>query len=118
MIVLTSDNGADIDNTGCNYPYRGTKGTMFEGNVRTLTVLSGGVIPTLEHGKSRKRLFSSLDWTPTLLSFAGIYDKIPQKYHTWDGFNQRNMILQGDEYAQRDEIVLNIGNWLFFFIFF
>ena len=31
LFIITTDNGGDIENTGCNYPFRGTKGTLFEG---------------------------------------------------------------------------------------
>ncbi len=82
---------------------------MFEGNTRTLAVISGGVIPSDQYHTIRKSLFSSLDWTPTLLDFAGIYDEITENDRTWDGTSQYDLIMYGDHYSQRDHIVFNIG---------
>ena len=111
LLVLTTDNGGDLTNTGCNYPYRGTKGTWFEGNQRTIALVGGGLIPESQRGTIRESLFSALDWTPTLLDFVGIYDKIDDKDKTWDGISQKNLILYGDDYTNRigrDHIVFNI----------
>ncbi len=88
LIVFTSDNGGDITITGCNYPLRGTKGVEFDGNTRVIALIGGGAIPAKHYGTTRDTLFSSLDWTPTLLHFAGGLQKINQKDYTWDGFDQ------------------------------
>lgn len=113
LLVFTSDNGADVSNAGCNYPLRGTKGTLFDGNIKTLALVAGGIIPEKQKGKKINVLFSSLDWTPTLLEFAGIYDEIDKKDRTWDGISQYNLLMNGvgeeNENKLRDHIVLNIG---------
>eukprot|EP00488_Nonionellina_sp_1-RS-2012_P002443 TRINITY_DN46_c0_g1_i4.p1 TRINITY_DN46_c0_g1~~TRINITY_DN46_c0_g1_i4.p1 ORF type:complete len:450 (-),score=153.57 TRINITY_DN46_c0_g1_i4:221-1570(-) len=113
LIVFTSDNGGDLTNRGCNYPLRGTKGTLFDGNIRTLALVGGGLIPPGQRGTHRDVLFSGLDWTPTLLSFAGVLDSISQSDHTFDGVNQHDLILYGsgadNENKRRNHIVLNIG---------
>ncbi len=75
LIILTTDNGGDLHNTGCNYPLRGSKGTVFEGN------------PKKQYGTTRDSLFSSLNWTQTLLQFAGVYDDISELDKAWDGIN-------------------------------
>ena len=36
LVILTSDNGGDIDEGSCNYPLRGGKNTFFEGGQRVL----------------------------------------------------------------------------------
>eukprot|EP01083_Nonionella_stella_P285847 972962_1 len=113
LIIFTSDNGADVSNSGCNYPLRGTKGTLFDGNIKTLAFIAGGLIPIEQRGTKRDVLFSSLDWTPTLLKFAGLYDEIDVKDRTWDGVNQYDLIINGqgdnNEHKKRNHIVLNIG---------
>eukprot|EP01083_Nonionella_stella_P186939 685726_1 len=48
LFILTTDNGADIANKGCNYPLRGTKGTQFDGNTRVIALIGGGYIPQKE----------------------------------------------------------------------
>eukprot|EP01084_Bolivina_argentea_P112182 200083_1 len=109
LIILATDNGGALENTGCNYPFRGTKGTQFEGNTHTIALVSGGIIPMDQYGTIRQSLFSSLDWLPTLLDFANINtDTIDEKDKTWDGISQYDLIMNGDNYL-RDHIVLNIG---------
>ena len=71
-------------------------------------MISGGIAPGLQRGTARESLFSSLDWTPTMLQFAGIHDKINEEDRTWDGVNQYDLIKNGDDY-KRDHIVFNIG---------
>merc|ERR1712176_1049982 len=110
LFVLTSDNGADIANKGCNYPLRGTKGTQFDGNTRVIALIGGGAIPSSQMGTQRDALFSSLDWTPTLLHFAGALDKINQIDYSWDGVDQFSYILNGESNEnERDHIVFNVG---------
>merc|ERR1719445_329421 len=102
VLVFTSDNGGDIANKGCNYPLRGTKGTLYDGNLRTIALVGGGVIPEEQRGTSRDVLFSSLDWTPTLLKFANLLSKIDKKDTTWDGVNQYDMIMNGENYEDEN----------------
>eukprot|EP01083_Nonionella_stella_P179848 639660_1 len=109
LIVFTSDNGGDVANKGCNYPLRGTKGTLFDGNLRTIALISGGVIADTQHGTARDALFSSLDWTPTLLKYANLLSEIDANEMRWDGENQYDVIMTGDDTAKRDHIVMNIG---------
>jgi len=53
-------------------------------------------------------MISNLDWTPTLLQFAGYLDDIQPADITWDGVSQYDMIVNDKEI--RDHIVLNIGD--------
>jgi len=113
LFVLTTDNGADIANKGCNFPLRGTKGTLFDGNLRTIALVGGGIIPTPQRGTYRDALVSSLDWTPTLLHYAHALNRIQHNDKTWDGEDQHDLIMKGvgvnDEHIKRDHIVFNIG---------
>jgi len=109
LVVFTSDNGGDVSNKGCNYPLRGTKGTLYDGNLRTIAMVAGGLIPESQRGTQRDVLFSSLDWTPTLLKFADVLRKINKNEQTWDGQSQYDLIMSGDESKARDHITLNIG---------
>ena len=109
LIVFTSDNGGDVSNKGCNYPLRGTKGTLYDGNLRTIAMVAGGIVPEAQRGTSRDVLFSSLDWTPTLLKFADVLHKIKKNQMTWDGQNQYDLIMNNDVSSKRDHITLNIG---------
>eukprot|EP01084_Bolivina_argentea_P289501 497156_1 len=110
LFVLTSDNGAEISLGGCNYPLRGTKGSQFEGNQRVIALIGGGYIPEQYEGTIRNALFSSLDWTPTLLHFAGSLNKINIIDYTWDGLDQYELIMHDTDNVNRDHIVFNIGS--------
>ena len=54
LMLWASDNGAVTQGgeaTGSNHPFRGGKGQMFEGGVRTVAFLAGGAVP---HGAPRR----------------------------------------------------------------
>merc|ERR1719491_39570 len=112
LIVFTADNGGETDLGGSNFPFRGTKGESFEGNTRVLTSLSGGVIERLGlANQERHALFSNLDWTPTLLYFAGYVDCIDPSDYSWDGIDQYDLLLgeqHGFEATERDNLILNV----------
>ena len=113
MIIFATDNGANLDNNGCNYPLKGTKGTMFEGNIRTIAFVTGSekLVPRSEHEADnvREALVSNLDWLPTILDFTGLLNQVEKMDITWDGVSQKDLILYGDTHKKRDHIVLNVG---------
>jgi len=104
IVVFTTDNGAEVFTwpDGGMTPFRGTKGTVFEGGFRAPAIARwpGKIKPgTVENG-----LFSALDWFPTLLAAAGnsnITDQLLKgvklgdrtyKNHL-DGYNQLDLLL-------------------------
>jgi arylsulfatase A-like enzyme len=114
IIIFTTDNGAEVFTwpDGGMTPFRGTKGTVFEGGFRVPAIISwpGHVKPgTVENG-----IFSGLDWFPTLLAAAGNPDITNQllkgvnlegatyKNHL-DGYNQMDLIT-GAGPSKRNEI--------------
>jgi len=116
LVVFTADNGGETTRGASNYPFRGTKGEPFEGNTRVITTLAGGIIEKQGlFGQVREELVSNLDWTPTLLDFAGYLDCIDEADYTWDGISQKRMIL-GDNVGfdsdaeRRRDLVINIGD--------
>jgi arylsulfatase len=71
IILFTSDNGAEIFTwpDGGNHPFRGEKGTTFEGGFRVpMLVKWPGVI---KPGTIINDIMSSEDWMPTLVAAAG-----------------------------------------------
>ncbi len=71
IVMFTSDNGAEIFSwpDGGNHPFRGEKGTTFEGGFRVPMVARWpGVI---KPGTIVNQIFASEDWMPTLLAAAG-----------------------------------------------
>ncbi len=114
IIIFTTDNGAEVFTwpDGGMTPFRGTKGTVFEGGFRVPAIISwpGHVKPgTVENG-----IISGLDWFPTLLAAAGNPDITNQllkgvnlegatyKNHL-DGYNQMDLIT-GAGPSKRNEI--------------
>jgi len=112
LVVFTADNGGETTRGASNYPLRGTKGEPYEGNTRVITALSGGVIESQNLiGQVREDIVSNLDWTPTLLDFAGYLECIDEVDYTWDGHSQYDMIMgtQSSE-DRRTSLVINIGD--------
>jgi arylsulfatase A-like enzyme len=71
IVLFTSDNGAEISSwpDGGNSPFRGEKGTTFEGGFRVPGVLRWpGVI---KPGTIINDIIGSEDWLPTFLAAAG-----------------------------------------------
>ncbi len=71
IVIFTSDNGAEIFSwpDGGNTPFRGEKGTTFEGGFRVPIVVRWP--GTIKPGSIVNALMSSEDWMPTLLAAAG-----------------------------------------------
>jgi arylsulfatase A-like enzyme len=71
IVLFTSDNGAEIFSwpDGGNHPFRGEKGTVFEGGFRVPMVAKWpGVI---QPGTIVNDIVAAEDWMPTLLAAAG-----------------------------------------------
>ncbi|KAK8772464.1 hypothetical protein V5799_021010 [Amblyomma americanum] len=74
VLVFSSDNGGAPWGThasrGCNWPLRGSKGSLWEGAARAAAFLWS---PLLEAGGGRlsQQLVHVADWLPTLYSAAG-----------------------------------------------
>lgn len=70
VIVCTSDNGAPTSasndaNGGSNWPYRGMKGTSFEGGIRVPAFVHSPLIGLVS--RESHALFHVSDWLPTLV---------------------------------------------------
>nr|XP_021188858.2 arylsulfatase B isoform X1 [Helicoverpa armigera] len=104
IIVLVSDNGAASTglnrNFGSNLPLRGTKGTPWEGAVRTTAVIWHALIPY----KIWSGLFHVTDWMPTLIAAAG-----GRFNETIDGVDQWNAITK-DEPPPREDLLVTMDD--------
>jgi arylsulfatase A-like enzyme len=71
IVMFTSDNGAEIFTwpDGGNHPFRGEKGTTFEGGFRVPMVLKWP--GTVKPGTIVNDIMAMEDWMPTLLAAAG-----------------------------------------------
>jgi arylsulfatase len=71
IVLFTSDNGAEVFSwpDGGNHPFRGEKGTTYEGGFRVpMLVRWPGVI---KPGRVINEIMAHEDWMPTLLAAAG-----------------------------------------------
>jgi arylsulfatase A-like enzyme len=71
IVLFTSDNGAEIFSwpDGGNHPFRGEKGTTFEGGFRVPAVVKWP--GTIKPGTIINDIMGSEDWLPTFLAAAG-----------------------------------------------
>jgi len=114
IVIFTTDNGAEVFTwpDGGMTPFKGTKGTSFEGGFRVPAIIRwpGHVKP----GSVENGIFSGLDWFPTLLHAAGNPDITNQllkgvqlgdrsyKNHL-DGYDQ-TAVLEGTGPSARHEL--------------
>ena len=95
IIVFQSDHGHSIETRtfgggGSSGPYRGAKGSLFEGGIRVPSIVSWpGKIP---EGEVRSQMATGCDWFPTLAEFSGA--KLP-KGHKLDGKSLVEVISDG-----------------------
>lgn len=127
IVVFTSDNGPEMLTwpDGGTTPFRGEKGTTWEGGFRVPTIVRWpGKVPagTVETG-----LFDHLDWLPTLVAAAGGPPDLVQRLRAGyggykvhlDGYNQLDMMLgQGPSkrqevfyYERTDLQAVRFGDW-------
>jgi len=114
IVIFTTDNGAEVFTwpDGGQTPFKGTKGTSFEGGFRVPAIIRwpGHVKP----GSVENGIISGLDWLPTLTAAAGnpnITQQLLQgvklgdrtyKNHL-DGYNQM-ALLEGKGPSARHEL--------------
>ncbi|GMU09560.1 arylsulfatase [Corallococcus caeni] len=123
LVVFSTDNGVEKMGwpDGGNSPFRGEKGSTWEGGVRVpCAVRWPGVV---EPGRVINDIFAHEDWMPTLVAAAGgpadLAEKCKQGYKVGDktfkvyldGYDQRGL-LAGTEEGRRHEFiyVLDSGN--------
>jgi arylsulfatase A-like enzyme len=113
IVIFTTDNGAEVFTwpNGGMTPFKGTKGTCYEGGFRVPCIISwpGKIKP----GSVENGIFSGLDWLPTLADAAGNPDIKVQllkgvklgdqtyKNHL-DGYDQMDLLLGNGPSARHE----------------
>ena len=88
-----------------NHPLRGSKATMFEGGIRSVSWIAGGAIPAAVAGSSYDEPIHVTDIVPTVLGLAGLTSSNPTEL---DGRDVWAAVTAGGAVEpSRDEIVLN-----------
>lgn len=130
LFVFTSDNGGSTvenndlkypdDNcpngklTGNNHPFRGGKGTIYEGGTRVPTIVSWP--GRVRSGISQTPVFIP-DWMPTFCALAG---HRPEKELKWDGMDLSPLLLIDAKLPERSIYIagprwrassLRFGDW-------
>ncbi len=119
LIVFQSDHGHSIESRtfgggGNSGPYRGAKGSLFEGGIRVPSIVSWpGKIP---QGEVRSQMATGCDWFPTVAEYCGT--KIP-KDRKLDGKslveiigNDKNPSPHKSFYWQLgNQVVVREGDW-------
>mmetsp|Transcript_37411 Transcript_37411/g.60883 ORF Transcript_37411/g.60883 Transcript_37411/m.60883 type:complete len:463 (+) Transcript_37411:886-2274(+) len=73
LIVFVSDNGGSSrEASGNNYPFRGEKGTNFEGGLRVTALVAGGIIPQRLWNTDNDKISHISDWYRTFCNLAGV----------------------------------------------
>ncbi|KAL7303858.1 hypothetical protein TKK_0003980 [Trichogramma kaykai] len=108
VIVFASDNGAPTfglyANSGSNHPFRGIKGTLWEGGVRGLACVYSPLIES--RSRVSDELVHEVDWLPSLYAAAGgRVEDLPAGQ--LDGVDQWPMISRGAR-SRRSRALLNI----------
>lgn len=72
LLIFASDNGAPLGHHGSNAPLRFGKDSFFEGGVRTVAALGGGVLPESLRGQRSSSYMHESDWYASLCHLAGV----------------------------------------------
>lgn len=102
LVLLCSDNGPEAG-AGSAGPLRGTKGTLYEGGIRSPLIAWGrGIIdPAATGTHNASAVFSAIDLVPTLLALTGT---APPENTTFDGENILPAIRNGAPTGRRAPI--------------
>ncbi len=109
LVFFTSDNGANEDlwpDAGYQ-PWRGGKGTTWEGGVRVPGIVYWP--GTIAKGRQSDGLFDLCDLFNTALSIAGVTDQISDKRYI-DGIDQASFLLSDEGESKREAVFMYSEN--------
>ncbi|XP_077983194.1 arylsulfatase B-like [Glandiceps talaboti] len=101
LFIFHADNGGDVRTQASNHPYRGDKGTYFEGGIKAAGFISGkGIEKT---GYTHEGLFHITDMYPTVVHGL-LGEEIPSDL---DGINCWDAMSKGNE-SPRTEMLITV----------
>jgi len=109
IILVASDNGGKLcdQSGGSNYPFRGEKGSQWEGGIHVNGFIHSPLLPEAVRNTTHDHLFHVSDWVPTILH--GILGNGTAKGREYDGVNQWDGIVKkGGSKELRQQILHNI----------
>ena len=101
FVFVTSDNGPQMDawpDAG-HTPFRGAKGTTWEGGVRVPGIVYWK--GTIKPGRESNDVFDLMDLFNTAVSLAGASDKLPKDRYI-DGIDQTSFLLHDEGKSNRE----------------
>eukprot|EP00051_Salpingoeca_urceolata_P015777 m.206420 g.206420 ORF g.206420 m.206420 type:complete len:647 (-) comp18500_c1_seq5:16-1956(-) len=112
LVIFSSDNGGPHDHAN-NYPFRGSKGSDFEGGVRVAAYINGGLLPDHRRGQHVDAMMHVADWYATFGHLAGFEVEddrakaaaLPQP----DSLNMWDLLMGTNSTSPRTELPLS-GN--------
>ena len=106
IFVVSADNGGAACQSS-NNPLKGSKGTFFEGGVRSIAFANGGLLPKEVRGTTTEGFIHIADWYPTFCKMAGVDsdDSGPGKFPV-DGADVWPIISGQTTQTTHSEIVL------------
>ena len=112
VLIVVSDNGAQVSSGGSNSPYRGEKATVWEGGNKVPSfVVSPRHIPVNRRGTVFDGLWTVSDWVPSLVSgLLSTPDALPSDFATGSGGTGMDLwdTLIGEDGASRTEVLYAI----------
>ncbi len=110
LVLFHSDNGGYMQAGSINTPFRGQKGTNFEGGIHVPAFVYGNalLLPSYVRGIHRKDLFHVSDVLPTLLGYLGVEDSELARYD-FDGVNHWKNLVEHKPLT-RNEIAVDISS--------
>jgi arylsulfatase A-like enzyme len=85
--IFASDNGGCYSAGGKNGPFRGTKGTIFEGGTKVDAFVYSPLLASSQQGTQFNGLMHVSDWFPTILEMTGV-PYTPRSGYELDGVSQ------------------------------
>lgn len=109
IVIYQSDNGYStevraFEGGGDSGPYRGAKGSLFEGGIRLPTIISWK--NKLPQDVVNDQFFMNIDWFPTLAQLCSLKN-VPSDI---DGIDMSNMILKPGLTSDRNSAFWKLGN--------
>merc|ERR1711998_226079 len=114
MWVTTDNGGMTAFQTGgaasasSNYPLRAGKVSLFEGGVRGVSFVTGGLVPKAARGSTRNDLMHAVDIVPSLVPLGQNAGEAGVDLSNVDGQDMWKVITEGAR-SPRDELPLNIN---------
>ena len=110
LLVWASDNGGARNLGASNRPFRGAKGSAFEGGIRVPAVVHWPGV--LKGGMRFEQIFTAMDWFPTLTTALGIP---PRNTQALDGLDLwRALAGTGTAFERRSTVIGVDGNYAVF----